>query len=498
MRGPIIPLLFSVFLIAVLVFMMGDRSGNRLAQTTLLVHCAAGIRPPVEEAAKAYEEEFGVTVQFNYAGSGALLSSLKTRNQGDIYIAADSSYTDLAREAGIVSEALPVATQRPTIAVPKGNPKGITGIDELLKDGIRIAFANPDAASVGKTSKKLLTSIGKWQAINDAVTANGVFKPTVNEVANDVKLGTVDAGIIWNVTVNQYPELEAVPLENADNFAKNVTIGIMTQSKQPAEALRFARYLTAPEKGIPIFKKYGFPVIPGDTWTVNPEILYYSGGVNRIAIEETLAKFQKREGVSITTVYNGCGILLGQIKTGGRPDLYHTCDISFMNGVEEHFGTPLALSKTQIVILVPKGNPRNIQSLRDLTLPSLQLGLCNEEQSTLGSMTADLLHAANIYEAVQKNVVVNTPTADLLTTQLSVGKLDAAVVYQANAMQVADVTDTISINQNGAVATQTIAIAQTTKYPAILTRLNAALQHTESRERFLQSGFEWISQDNAS
>lgn len=498
MRGPIIPLLFSVFLIAILVFMMGNHGDNRVAQTTLLVHCAAGIRPPVEEAAKAYEKEFGVSVQFNYAGSGALLSSLKTRNQGDIYIAADSSYTDLARDAGIVSEALPVATQRPTIAVPIGNPKGIKSIDDLLADGMRIAFANPDAASVGKTSKKLLTSIGKWDAINQSVTANGVFKPTVNEVANDVKLGTVDAGIIWNVTVNQYPELEAIPLENTDDFAKNVTIGIMTESKQPAEALRFARYLTAPEKGIPIFEKHGFPVIAGDAWAVNPEILYYSGGVNRVAIEETLAAFQQREGVSITTVYNGCGILLGQIKTGGRPDMYHTCDASFMKGVEEHFGIPLALSKTQIVILVPKGNPRNIQSLNDLTIPSLQLGLCNEEQSTLGAMTADLLHSANIYEAVQKNVVVNTPTADLLTTQLAVGKLDAAVVYQANAMQVADVTETIPIQQDGAVATQTIAIAQTTKYPGILSRLDATLQQTESRERFLQSGFEWFSQDDAS
>lgn len=495
MRGPLIPFLISVLMIAVLIALLGGRGPKTAIGTVLLVHCAAGIKAPVEEAAKAYEKEFGITVQLNYAGSGTLLSALETRNVGDIYIAADSSYTDLAREKGIVQEALPVATQQPTIAVPKLNPKNIRTVDDLLEGNLRIALANPDAASVGKTTKKLLTSLGKWEAINDATTARGVFKPTVNEVANDVKLGTVDAGIIWDATVNQYPELDAVPLQNADQFTKNVTIGVMTQSENPTEALRFARYLSAPEKGIPIFQSHGFNTTPGDAWAITPEILYYSGGVNRIAIEKTLAEFQQREGIAITTVYNGCGILLGQIKSGGRPDFYHTCDASFMKGVENLFGDAAALSKTDIVILVPTGNPKNIQSLEDLATQSLQLGVCNEEQSTLGAMTADILHDIGLYEAVQKNVVVNTPTADLLATQLAVGKLDAAIVYRANAIQVADKSEIIPIQLDGATATQTTAIAQETKYPQILARLNDALQRAESRDRFIVSGFDWIDED---
>jgi molybdate transport system substrate-binding protein len=494
MRGPVIPLFISIAVIAGLLFVLNYDS-RETSNTVLTVHCAAGIKAPVEAAAKAYEDEFGVHVQLNYGGSGSLLSALKIKNEGDIYIAADSSYTDLAREAGIVSEALPISTLIPTIAVPAGNPKGITGIDDLLQEGIRISLANPDAASVGKTAKKLLTSINKWDAINKAVIANGVFKPTVNEVANDVKLGTVDAAIIWDVTINQYPELEAIPLEGSENFIKNVTIGVMTESKHPAEALRFARYLTAPEKGIPIFKDHGFPGIAGDAWAKSPDILYYSGGVNRVAIEATLAAFQEREGVNITTVYNGCGILLGQIKGGGQPDMYHTCDASFMRGVENQFGKAEAISKTEIVILVPKGNPRGIKSLNDLATMSLQVGLCNEEQSTLGTMTAILLQDLNIYEAVQKNVVVNTPTADLLTTQLVVGKLDAAVVYKANAMQVLDDADIIPLDLDGAVATQTVAIAQKTKYPLLLARLNDALQTTQSKETFLSSGFELIFEE---
>jgi len=46
------------------------------------------------------------------------------------------------------------------------------------------------------------------EAVNKHTT---VFKPTVNDLANDVKIGTVDAAIVWDATVKQYAEMVAVP-----------------------------------------------------------------------------------------------------------------------------------------------------------------------------------------------------------------------------------------------------------------------------------------------
>jgi molybdate transport system substrate-binding protein len=493
MRGAAVPFIVTVAVIALLVFLLGGSEKKSVDSTEILLFCAAGIKAPISEAAKAYEDEFGIKVQIQYGGSGTLLSNLEISNQGDLYIAADTSYTDIARDKGLVQETIPLSLLQPVIAVPEGNPKNITSVDDLLRDELRLSLANPDAASVGKTAKKLLGKIGLWEKINKAVQDNGVFKPTVNEVANDVKLGTVDAAIVWDITVNQYDELEAIPIRGSEDFIKHVTIGVLTQSKQSAEALRFARYLAASEKGGPIFEKNGFPAVAGDPWAKAPEILYYSGGVNRIAIEDTLKAFQNREGVSIVTVYNGCGILLGQIKSGGQPDMYHTCDVSFMKGVEKQFGMASEISRTDIVIIVPKGNPFNIQSLADLASTKLQLGVCNEEQSTLGTMTANLLRANNLYEAVSQNIVVNTPTADLLVSQLTVGKLDAAIVYKANTTFIRDSVDVISLVLDGAVATQTIAVAQKTRYPQLLERLENTLRRTKSEELFLNSGFDWIA-----
>ena len=42
-----------------------------------------------------------------------------------------------------------------------------------------------------------------------------VSTPTVNDVANAVKLGTVDAGIVWDAVMAQYPTLDMVAVPEA-------------------------------------------------------------------------------------------------------------------------------------------------------------------------------------------------------------------------------------------------------------------------------------------
>ena len=56
-------------------------------------------------------------------------------------------------------------------------------------------------------------------------------------------------------------------------------------------ALKFARYLTAPEKGGEVFRAQGFQLDGGDKWAEKPELILYSGGVNRLAIEKLLRQF---------------------------------------------------------------------------------------------------------------------------------------------------------------------------------------------------------------
>ena len=174
----------------------------------LLVFCAAGIKPPVEAVAHEYEQVFGIRVQIQYGGSGTLLSNLRVADAGDLFLAADESYMKSAREFGLLAETIPLARQRPVIAVARGNPKNIHTLQDLRRADLRVALANPEATSIGRTVRALLQRAGQWPEFEKRIT---VFKPTVNDVANDVKIGSVDAGIVWDATALQYSELEIVP-----------------------------------------------------------------------------------------------------------------------------------------------------------------------------------------------------------------------------------------------------------------------------------------------
>lgn len=480
----------SLLVCAALAAWLLWRRAEESTAPEIMLYCAAGMTQPVEEIIAAYQKEYGVRVVTQFGGSGTLLSNLQVAQQGDLFLAGDVSFIAAAREKGLIAETFDIAHLTPVIAVAKGNPKGMRALDDLARADLRVALASPDAASIGKVTRDILAARNLWETVEAAVTSRGVFKPTVNDVANDLKLGTIDAGIVWDATVNLYPELEAVAFDGAADMMQTVTMGVLTFTKKPTDALRFARYMTARDRGTPVFARQGYAVIEGDAWAWTPEVIYYSGGVNRVAIEELVKAFELREGCHITTVYNGCGILLGQLKLGEQPDVYHTCDGSFMRGVEDRFDTPRALSKTDIVIIVPKGNPRQIKTLADLATPGLKLGLAHEEQSTLGWLTAELLNQQGLYDSVRPNVVVNTPTADLLVAQLTAGKLEAAVVYKANTRAVLDRIEVIAIPLPNALAMQTYAISRQTPNRQLMLRFLDVLKSEAGRQRYLNAGFE--------
>src|SRR5262249_21039203 len=156
--------------------------------------------------------------------------------------------------------------------------------------------------AIGKVTRDYLRT-DQWQALEGRTR---VLKPTVNDVANDVKLGAADAGILWDATVKQYPDLEAVPLGELEWACASVDAAVLHSTTQPTAALRFARYLGARDRGLVEFQKAGFNVVQGDVWAETPELTFYGGAMLRPAVDQTINDFEQREGVKIKRVYNGC------------------------------------------------------------------------------------------------------------------------------------------------------------------------------------------------
>jgi ABC-type molybdate transport system substrate-binding protein len=336
----------------------------------------------------------------------------------------------------------------------------------------------------------VLERSGLWEA---ARAQAAVFKPTVNEVINDVVLGAVDVGVVWDPLVAPQPTLEAVYLTELTARQEQIQIGVLDASAIPTQALHFARFLAARDRGLPIFARLGYRVDDGDRWEERPAMTLYSGGVNRVAIQETIRDFEQREGCVVRVNYNGCGIHVSQMKAlpdgEAFPDAYLACDVSFLEPLAHRFGERTLLSQTEVVILVPRANPHRIERLDDLARPGLRIGLCNVDQSTLGALTQRMLGRLGLVEVVESNVRSRTPTADLLVTQLDTGSLDAVVVYRANATAVLERHTALPINLPEARAVQPFAVAKQAPHARLAQRLLQALEGAASRRRYLAAGF---------
>src|SRR5262245_23733612 len=329
----------SAIVLAVLIGILawpslfGDRPTG-----TLVVHVAAGLRGPMEEIAADYERETGRRIEMNFDGSAPILARIDQSRIGDVFLPADESYIDIAKGKELVREqdVTAISRMRAVLIVPAQNVGKIQSWNDLMRDGTKFALADPDRAAIGKLTREHLQRTGKWEQLKKRIT---VTNATVTETANVVAVPAVDAGIVWDVVARPIPKLKMLDLPELAGIEAKVSAAVLTCSKQPAEAQQFVRYIAAADKGLLRFRGHGLSRIEsGDPFALKPKLVLYAGAMLRPAIEETVKKFEAREGVRIECSYSGCGILVSQMTAGQHPDLFVACDARFMSDAQQSAG----------------------------------------------------------------------------------------------------------------------------------------------------------------
>ncbi len=145
----------------------------------------------------------------------------------------------------------------------------------------------------------------------------------------------------------------------------------------------------------------------------------------------------------------------------------------------------------RLVILVKKGNPLGVTDVASLGRPGLRLGLGHAEKSAMGAITQNMLRQTGLHDTVSKNVKVELATGDSLVNNLLAGALDAAIVYQSNAVVAGDKVQRLPIDVPEGVAIQPVAVGKNAKYPQLTSRLVKMLKTQESRAKFESVGFRW-------
>jgi molybdate transport system substrate-binding protein len=238
------------------------RSGSSSPLRPLEVYCAAALKPAMQTIAASYESETGQGVNFEFGDSGSMLGKVSVRSGGDLFLPADDSFVQLAREKGLAADTLRLCRMHAVILARPASP--ITRFDDLLKPGLKVGIANPASAAIGKVVKAHLERLGKWDALAARLA---VQHATVTDSANAVQLGSDDAAIVWDVVAVNYPGLAVMRVPELDGAIGRVELAILSGAKDPAGARRLARYIAAADRGMVEFRRIGFAeLLPGPPW----------------------------------------------------------------------------------------------------------------------------------------------------------------------------------------------------------------------------------------
>ncbi|HEX5035369.1 MAG TPA: molybdate ABC transporter substrate-binding protein, partial [bacterium] len=354
---------------------------------------AAAMRLPMLEIARDYETETGQKVVINFGPSQTILATLELSKKGDLFLPADESYVGLAKKKDLVDEVTNLASMRAVVIVRPGFPSEINTWDDFLAKGVKLGLPNPESTAIGKLTKAHLEKTGKWAAVEERKPS---YLGDINQVGNSVaNVGSSDAGIVFDAIAVQLqqkkPDMKIVKLKELENVKAQIQVALTKFSEQPGNARRFVDFIRHKDKGAAVLAKHGYSNIESAAVAAKrPKLLVYAGSMLQPAIEQSLKDFEKRENVEIDRVYNGCGILVGQMKTGAMPDIYFACDTSFMLKVKDQFEQPTNVSNNQLMIIVKKGNPKEVFELRDIAKqldPRLRVGIGHEHQCAMGALT---------------------------------------------------------------------------------------------------------------
>lgn len=179
------------------------------------------------------------------------------------------------------------------------------------------------------------------------------------------------------------------------------------------------------------------------------EILVLSGGTFRTTMEEIIQNYGKISNDKVLLTAGESGELCSQIKYTKKGDIYVSHD-PFMPWAEKQglIAGWRTVGYLEPVIAVKKGNPKNIKEFKDLAGQGLRIGITDPYYSTCGVIIEHALRKLDYEKAFRKNIKATTRTHAQLATDLTLGPMDAVVIWNAVANNYKDKIDVIPVNKN--------------------------------------------------
>lgn len=227
-------------------------AGTGQLSGTVTVFAAASLKASFTEIAKRFEAAHpGTSVKLSFAGSSDLATQLVQGAPADVFASADTNNMKKLTDASLADgQPVDFATNALTIAVPPGNPAGITSFKDLARPGVRLVVcaANVPCGAATKTVAKLA-----------GTTLSPVSEESsVTDVMGKVISGEADAGLVYVTDVrNAGDKVNGIAFPESSQ-AVNVYPIVALQSSRNREAAQAFITMVTGSEGRQVLTAAGF------------------------------------------------------------------------------------------------------------------------------------------------------------------------------------------------------------------------------------------------
>lgn len=172
----------------------------------------------------------------------------------------------------------------------------------------------------------------------------------------------------------------------------------------------------------------------------------YVGGTMRPVMQKLAKLYEAKTAQKVNIDSAGSGDLLKTIQDQQFGDLYVShdpfSDMLMARGLGLQGWTTAVVTP---VIVVPKGNPKHITSVKNLARPGLKLAMTDPRKSTAGHIVGVIFDKARLRQQIEGNIVKHSQGSGQAADWVGAGDVDAAILWNASAHKRLDKLDIVPI-----------------------------------------------------
>jgi molybdate transport system substrate-binding protein len=216
------------------------------------VFAAASLTGTFTELGEEFEAAHpGTEVVFNFGGSSALAQQIDQGAPADVFAsAAPAVMRQVVDGAGTAAPPTTFVRNRLQIAVPRGNPAGITGLADFADADATIALC-AEQVPCGSAARTVFEAAGVTPLAD-------TLEQDVKAVLTKVRLGEVDAALVYRTDVAAAAgEVEGIEFPEADQAVNDYPVAVLADAPNAAAARAFVDHVLS-DRGRAVFTGAGF------------------------------------------------------------------------------------------------------------------------------------------------------------------------------------------------------------------------------------------------